>query len=78
MITSGGKNALGTCYGIISLAGGQLSLIASAPFTEQGNPPVTIAIVGGTGVYEGASGSIHSVSRGNTYTNDTVHVILPS
>ena len=38
-----------------------------------------IAIVGGTGVYEGVTGSVTSVSRGQNspYTDDTVHLIWP-
>ncbi len=46
----------------------------------EGNGPNTIAVVGGTRAYEGASGSIRSVPRGpnSNYTDDTVHLILPS
>ena len=39
----------------------------------------TIAVVGGTGVYEGVTGSVKSVSRGQNspYTDDTIHLIWP-
>ena len=62
----------------MALAGGQLSLQALT--TVESNGPNTIAIVGGTKAYEGASGSIRSVPRGpnSNYSDDTVHLILPS
>ena len=39
-----------------------------------------IAIVGGTGAYEGARGSVTSVSRGDNspYSDDTVHLLPKS
>jgi hypothetical protein len=38
-----------------------------------------IAVVGGTGAYEGVTGSVLSVSRGENspFTDDTVHLIWP-
>jgi hypothetical protein len=77
-VTRGGKNGYGECSGIMALAGGDLALMAVE--STAGNGPAAIAIVGGTGVYEGASGSIRSVPRGpnSNYTDDTVHLILPS
>ena len=40
---------------------------------------MTIAIVGGTGAYEGAAGIIRSVSRGenSNLPEDTLHILLP-
>jgi hypothetical protein len=44
---------------------------------REGDNPTNIAIVGGTGAYEGALGSIEAVSRGanSPYTDDTVHLL---
>jgi hypothetical protein len=77
-VTTGGRNGYSACVGVFALRGGTLSLIAMAPLNQAG--PANISIVGGTGVYEGATGSIKSVSRGENspYTNDTVHLILPT
>jgi hypothetical protein len=77
-ITRGGKNGFGTCNGIMALAGGDLALMGITSIA--GNGPNTIAIVGGTRAYEGASGSIRSVPRGpnSNYSDDTIHLILPS
>ena len=77
-VTRGGKPGYGTCVGVMALAGGQLSLQALT--TVESNGPNTIAIVGGTKAYEGASGSIRSVPRGpnSNFSDDTVHLILPS
>jgi hypothetical protein len=75
MVTRGGQNSRGSCYGVFALKGGQIAGIALLS-----NSNVThIAVVGGTGVYEGVSGSLVSVSRGDNspYTDDTVHLIWP-
>jgi hypothetical protein len=74
-ITGGtGANAASTCTGTFGLAGGTLE----AQTTQRGDAHVThIAIVGGTGVYEGATGSVTSVSRDNMPTRDTFHVMQP-
>jgi hypothetical protein len=76
VVSRGGRNGTGPCYGIFSLKGGQLS--AMAQFTFQGNT-THIAIVGGTGVYAGASGTVDSVSRGENspFTDDTFHLLIP-
>lgn len=74
-VTRGGDHARGPCYGVFALKGGQIAGIANL---SPGN--VThVAVVGGTGVYEGVSGSVTSVSRGENslYTDDTVHLIWP-
>jgi hypothetical protein len=77
-VTRGGKNGYSACFGVMALAGGELSLMTIALTSENGANK--IAIVGGTGAYEGASGSIHSVPRGpnSNYSDDTVHLIPPS
>jgi hypothetical protein len=75
MVTRGGVNSSGPCYGVFALKGGDITGIA---LLNQSNTTV-IAIVGGTGVYEGVSGSVKSVSRGQNspYTDDTFHLIWP-
>jgi hypothetical protein len=75
MITRGGINSSGPCYGVYALKGGTLAGIALLNQTNTTH----IAIVGGTGVYEGVTGSVTSVSRGQNspYTDDTVHLIWP-
>jgi hypothetical protein len=77
-VTRGGMNGYSACSGIMALAGGQLALMALAP-TGSDAAVTEIAIVGGTGAYEGATGSVRSVSRGNNsrFSEDTLHVILP-
>jgi hypothetical protein len=62
------------CSGTFALARGQLELQTSM---RDGVNPTNIAIVGGTGAYEGALGSIKAVSRGENspYTDDTVHLL---
>jgi purine nucleoside phosphorylase len=59
----------------LMLAGVDISGIA---LLSQSNT-THVAVVGGTGVYEGVTGTVTSVSRGeNTpYTDDTVHLIWP-
>ena len=74
-VTRGGDRTRGPCYGIFAFKAGQIAGIANL---SPGN--VThIAVVGGTGVYEGVSGSITSVSRGENslFTDDTIHLIWP-
>jgi hypothetical protein len=75
-VSRGGPNGTGPCYGIFSLKGGQLS--AMAQLTFQGNT-THIAIVGGTGVYAGATGTVDSVSRSENspFTDDTFHLRIP-
>jgi hypothetical protein len=75
IVTRGGTNASGPCYGVFGLAGGQITGIALFSQTNTTH----VAITGGTGVYEGVTGSVTSVSRGQNsrYTDDTVHLIWP-
>jgi hypothetical protein len=76
-VTSPGANGSSTCTGVLRLPGGQLAAVALVP--TQNNRPQDISIVGGTGAYAGASGVLHTVSRGQNspYTDDTLHLILP-
>ena len=74
VVTSGGKNPVFSCTGAFDLAGGELELQA----VMRANDLTTrIAIVGGTGAYEGARGSMVSHSRGESspYSDDTVHLL---
>jgi hypothetical protein len=74
IVTSGGTHPVFECTGTFSLAGGQLELQTTM---RDGDNPTNIAIVGGTGAFEGALGSIKAVSRGanSRYTDDTVHLL---
>jgi len=75
MVARGGQKPHGPCYGIFSLKGGQIMGLA-----EFSNANVTnIVVVGGTGAYRGATGTVRSVSRGenNPYTDDTFTLQLP-
>jgi hypothetical protein len=75
-ITRGGDAGIATCTGTFFLKGGQIALIAGIKLSGDRS---SISIVGGTGVYEGASGSILSVQHGpnGEVSDDTVHLILP-
>lgn len=75
-ITRGGKNSTGPCYGVFSFKGGELMAIARVSFANQATQ---IVVVGGTGAYAGASGTIVSVSRGqnSSFSDDTFHLLLP-
>jgi hypothetical protein len=77
IVTSGGTHPVFECTGTFSLAGGQLEL---QTMMREGDNPTNIAIVGGTGAYEGALGSIKAVSRGENspYSDDTIHLLPKS
>ena len=77
MVTRGGERGAGTCYGTFLLKGGQLAGIAGISFA--GGNVDHVAIVGGTGAYEGVTGSVFSRSRGENspFTDDTVHLVFP-
>ena len=62
------------CNGAFHLRGGQLTAAAGVTFTDQ---TVRIAITGGTGRYEGATGQVTSVTKSDRISVDTFHVILP-
>ena len=58
------------CHGAYRFKRGTLALEALL----HGNGNLTIAVTGGTGVYEGASGSVNSISRRNR-TIDQIHLL---
>ena len=73
-VTEGGPVGASTCYGTFGLKGGQLAGIA----TVRGEGRITrVAIVGGTGDYEGARGSVISVTRqsNDQYSDDVIHLM---
>ena len=75
-VTRGGIHATGPCSGVFAFKGGQLMAMARFSF---GNAPTEVAILGGTGVYRGATGYVTSVSRGENspFSDDTFHILLP-
>jgi hypothetical protein len=75
-VTQGGANGGGVCTGIFSLKGGLITGIARLRFNSN---TTLIAITGGTGAYEGITGSGTSVSRSadSPYSDDTLHLIWP-
>jgi hypothetical protein len=78
VVTTGGVKGLAECTGLFLLKGGTLALMGPANITEDGGAD-HIAVVGGTGVYEGVTGSILSISRGENspFSDDTIHLIWP-
>jgi hypothetical protein len=77
-VTSPGAKGFSTCTGVMALPNGQLSAVALIP--TENNVAQDISIVGGTGAYAGATGVLHTVSRGQNspYTDDTIHLTIPS
>jgi hypothetical protein len=75
-ITRGGNHGTGPCYGIYSFKGGQIMGIASLSFSSN---VTRIVIVGGTGAYNGVTGTVVSVSRGDNspFSDDTFHLVMP-
>ena len=72
VITRGGPfaRARGQCNGTYALRDGTLAVSA---VLKGENPP--IAVVGGTGAYEGARGSITSRDLPRDRTEDTIHLL---
>lgn len=73
-VTTGGTRGSAPCHGAVSFKGGQImwqALVSIAGDTTEA------VIVGGTGVYRGASGYVLSVSRGDNVSDDTFHLTLP-
>jgi hypothetical protein len=75
-VARGGADGGGPCYGTYSFKGGQIAGIATFSFASNVSH---VAIVGGTGVYEGVTGSVVSVARGQNspYTDETMHLVMP-
>jgi hypothetical protein len=75
-VVTGGSNPSGPCYGTLSFKGGEIMVIARVVFSSNTTEG---AIVGGTGVYRGATGYVISVARGedSPYSDDALHVALP-
>jgi hypothetical protein len=73
-VTEGGGVGASTCYGTFGLRGGQLAGITTV---RREGRITRVAIVGGTGSYEGARGSVISVTRRNNdlYSDDTFHLV---
>lgn len=64
----------GTCHGTMTVPGGQLFVsVGGKPFA---NATTSGAVTGGTGTYEGATGSFTSVGENNS--KDTFHLWIPS
>jgi hypothetical protein len=61
-VARGGSRSEGPCYGVSFSKGGEL--MGMAHFTFFGNASTHVVIVGGTGVYQGVTGEVLSVSRG--------------
>jgi hypothetical protein len=75
MVTTGGTRGVAPCYGVMSFQGGKLMLMAQVSFASDTTP---VVVVGGTGVYRGATGTAVSVSRGHSdLSDDTFHLVLP-
>ena len=75
VVTQGGKGEVSECNGTFSLAGGQLHGVVN----QKGEPNVTkVGIIGGTGAYQGAQGTVVSVSKPDSnISHDTVTLQLP-
>ena len=70
-LSRGGTRAAGPCYGVFALEGGTLMAMAQIKFYGKSNR-TDIAIVGGTGVYQGVTGSVVSISKNESTNDDTV------
>lgn len=61
------------CLGTVTLPGGTLVATVGGFFRSD----TGMAIVGGTGKYEGASGSFTSDAGGGDRSNDVIHILVP-
>jgi hypothetical protein len=75
VFATGGGTPVTECTGSIALTGGTLVGVT----TVRGDTNrVDVALLGGTGAYEGARGSFVSISKPNSNnSHDTVHLVLP-
>lgn len=74
MITAGGNNPTETIEGMMILAGGRLAVQEAFRFNDRIH---TIAITGGTGKYDGASGTITSGLPGQGENDLLFRIRLP-
>ena len=72
-VTAGGPRGGGPCHAVFSFTSGQLMGITLLRFA---NDTTHVAIVGGTGVYRGATGTLDSVKRGESEFVDTFHLLM--
>jgi hypothetical protein len=74
MVARGGVRSTTVCYGLYSLKGGDIAGIARGSDSNT----TRVAVVGGTGAYEGVTGSSVEVSRGDNspFTDVTVHLLF--
>jgi hypothetical protein len=73
VFVAGGRNAVSECTGTLTLAGGQL--IGVGRIFNATNR-VEVALLGGTGAYEGSKGSFVSISKPNSnISQDTIHIL---
>jgi len=75
-ITAGGKDfahASFLCNGAFALNDGIISWAQAADAGD--DPTVTLAVTGGTGAYEGASGHVDSVGREDGTSLETIHLL---
>ena len=75
MVARGGVHGMTVCYGFYALKGGDIAGMARGSESNTTH----IAIVGGTGVYEGVTGSAVEVTRSDDspFTDVTVHLLIP-
>ena len=70
-VTAGGEDPTATCHGVVELGDGNLSFSVTYKLSEESrSAPVT----GGTGAYEGATGSITASGRDD---NVEIRLFLP-
>ena len=72
VVTKGGLKSISICTGVYELAGGTL---VGTTIGRRDQSTFHIAVTGGTGRYEGARGSILSVSSNTGYARDTIHLL---
>lgn len=63
-----------SCVVTLSLEGGQIAVQGLVTFSEDGPARFTVAITGGTGRYEGATGELHVREISETVARLTLHL----